>query len=146
LVGSITERRMNICKLGPGKKKATSKSAQRKEDAYWQELIQAQRLSGLSQKQFCTQEGISHCSFRNRAYRLKDKLSLGNGPGSFVRAVVTPEATSLNKKKAINGPTVEPSVGSPPKDLEIRLGRLVVVVPAGFDGETLRRLMGIIHV
>jgi hypothetical protein len=135
---------MKICRLGPGKKKATSKSAQRKKDAYWQEIIKAQRLSGLSQKQFCAQEGISHCSFRNRVFRLKDK-SLGNGSGSFVWAVVTPEAIPP-KREGIHGPTVEPSVGFPPKDLEIRLGGLVVVVPAGFDGETLRRLMGIIYV
>lgn len=136
---------MKISKLGLAKK-ATSKSAQRKKDAYWQEIIKAQRLSGLSQKQFCAQEGISHCSFRNRAYRLKDKLSLGDGSGSFVPAIVTSETMALNKKKEMLSPTVEASVGLPPKDLEIRLGRLVVVVPTGFDGETLRRLMGIIHV
>lgn len=125
---------MNICRLG----------LQKEKDAYWQELIKAQRLSGLSQKQFCAQEGISYRSFTNRASRLKEE-SLSSGPGSFVSAVVTSETMPLTKKR-MNESTMEVSVPSISKDLEIRLGGLVVVVPSGFDEDTLRRLMGIIHV
>ena len=132
---------MNICRLGLQKEN----SVKQEKDAYWQDLIKAQQLSGLSQKQFCAQEGISYRSFTNRASRLKEE-SLSSGPGSFVSAVVTSDSMPLNTKKRMPKPTVETSVGFPPKDLEIRLGGLVVVVPSGFDEDTLRRLMGIIHV
>jgi len=65
----------------------------RRNEWYWGPIVKSQRLSGLSQKKFCEQEGISYASFKNWSSRLKEgsaKLEdLDEEIGSFVPAVIT---------------------------------------------------------
>lgn len=111
-------------------------------EAYWHEVIKAQRLSGLSQQRYCTREGISYNSFKNRVCLLKESSSEGKDSGKFVEAVVREDPIAF--KQDMDKPT-EASSSQISNSLEIRCGGVwAIVVPPGFDEATLGRLMAMI--
>jgi hypothetical protein len=107
--------------------------------AYWKEVVKAQKLSGLSQKQYCEQEGIPYSSFRNRLFRLKDGDPETKEVGAFVHAVIT--GVPLEESAG----TIKRVAPQTRKNIEIRYGGLwTIVVPSEFDDLTLGRVMGVI--
>lgn len=105
--------------------------------AYWKAVVQAQKLSGISQKKYCEKEGIPYSSFKNRVFRLRDSLGTKD-TGTFVHAVIT----GAPLEELVRTIKVSPKTT---KNLEIRCGGLwTIVVPSEFDDLTLGRVMGMI--
>ena len=92
---------------------------------YWRSHIEAYRLSGLSQREYCRQNKISYWSFNPWKRRLE-----------------------LNNKKLQEVPSnVIESISLENKKIEIILGdRIKISIPPGFSEETLRDVLRILGV
>lgn len=87
------------------------KAYKRRSKAQWQQLIDAQQSSGLSQKAFCQQEGLSIGTFTNWKRKLNDDEE------SFIPSADTGGPSS--------DPWIELPAGSPGNghwDIELDLG------------------------
>jgi hypothetical protein len=85
-------------------------------ETWWRDAIRRQKLSGLSIAQFCRKEGIAQASFYNWRKKLADHES---SPFLEIRL-----------------PTLNHA-----KPCEIVLPHCRVVVPPGFDPDSLRQLL-----
>jgi len=86
----------------------------------WREIIRRQQSSGLSIAQFCRQEGLTQVSF----YNWRKKLA-ANDDGLFLEL----RLPNLNNAAPC----------------EIILPDCRVVVPPGFDADSLRRLLDVLR-
>ena len=120
-----------------------------KQQANWPDMVAKYRSSGLTQKQFCQEHGIAYTTFKNWVYRTKESTDNISETeiGSFV-----PVKTQVPFSSAHESPE-EPASGEfvtdiPlfPKllapDLQIQLPQgYAIIVPRGFDDDTLRRVI-----
>jgi len=98
----------------------------------WRSVIDQYERSGLSQKQFCTREGIRFGSFKAWLYRLKalDQQDGGESSPLFTPIGVSPEVSVPQE--------------SSPLILEV-CGEMRIIVRSGFESETLSRLLNVVR-
>jgi hypothetical protein len=126
-------------------------------ERHWRGLIEKQRRSGLTARQFCLNEGLDESSFYHwrRELRMRD----------LERSLAAEQATTSNEKslarhhdksQAIERNSVHPSespVFMPIRVTEDRRAYLEVVlecgttlrVPAGFDRDTLANVLDVLE-
>ena len=91
----------------------------------WRDVICRQKNSGLSIAQFCRQEGLAQASFYNWRKKLAtENLGPSQNLGPFLELQLPRFANST--------------------PCEIVLPRCRVVVPPGFDPDTLRQLLDVL--
>lgn len=95
----------------------------------WQRRVERWRDSGLSAKEFAAEVGVKESSLRNWGWRLKTK-----------RAAAAPATVKPAKWVEFVVPAKSEAAA-----LELVLASgLTVRVPAGFEAETLRRLLAVV--
>ena len=100
--------------------------------AFWQLAIEEQKSSGLSVRAFCLREGLSEASF----YSWRRRLSEGESAAPRESSVAFVEVM-----RSVPTPVWQTDVAMRVA-LEVLLpGGLVVRVPEGFDGVTLRQVV-----
>ena len=114
------------------------------------EMVAKYHSSGLTQSQFCRENGLVLTTFNNWIHRLKktDKTACEANIGKFVAVNVAGAAmTQPRLAKELNLTQTKPAFYSMPQpsrppDLQIRLpSNCVVIVPIGFDEDSLRRVV-----
>jgi hypothetical protein len=86
---------------------------------YWQAVLDLYRESGMGVKGFCEKEGVSIHQFGYWRKRLRETtVSQSDG---FVALQFADESS--------------------PQSIRVRIGSFAVEVPAGFDGEDLKRVL-----
>lgn len=128
-------------------------STRRKID--WPAVLADFRRSGLSHVRFCSGRGLSVHTFRRQLYRLRVGLPprrpRGAGQSSTPPAGPVSPSTKATRPAFLpihvrpDAPPV-PALAQPPAPLELVLGgRHVLRVPAGFDADSLRRLLDVLE-
>ncbi len=126
-------------------------SSSRKID--WAAVLADFRRSGLSHVRFCSDRGLSVHTFRRQLYRLRVGLPprrpRGTEASSTPPAAPAPSATRAMRPVFLPvhiRPDVPPATTLAPPPLELVLGgRHVLRVPAGFDADSLRRLLDVLE-
>ena len=92
---------------------------------YWQSHVEAYRKSGLNQREYCRQQGISYWSFNPWKRKLESReQKVEEIPRDIVQSLL---------------PTA--------KGIELILeGGIRISIPDGFSGETLRDLLNILGI
>ncbi len=105
----------------------------------WNALVSDFRRSGLTQAEFCRQRNISLASFRYHFYKpLSPKPAPGDARSSagldhqFLPVTILPD------------PILSSTVSQPHLELILSNGRRIAVA-AGFDTQTLRRLIAVVE-
>lgn len=80
------------------KKKLTGRYS-RRSSAEWLKIIDAQSKSGISEKRFCSERGLSLTSFRNWRRKLKKRTS-----SKFVTFDIAPDSSSREWEAAFELP------------------------------------------
>jgi len=119
-----------------GTKSAEDKARREK---HWRRIVEEWRKSGLTQREFCRrkQESESSLAWWIRELNRRDRA----------RGASTARATSKSKAAPsfipvkLTPPTWIPAVPA----FEIVVGGHTIRVPAGFDPESLRRLVGVLE-
>ena len=120
---------------------------------YKAEMVAKHQSSGLTQSQFCRENGLVLTTFNNWIHRLKktDKAVCEANIGKFVDVKVAESAmTQPRLSEELNRTQAKPAFysipqPSPPADLQIQLpSNCVIIVPRGFDDETLRRVVKVV--
>jgi transposase-like protein len=96
-------------------------------EEYWRGVIRDQEASGLSISEFCRQREVSVGSF----FRWRRKLGQreqGGSEGKFVSIELAP-----------------PPAHAGQANFEVVLPRCRIIVPAGFDADSLRELLGVLE-
>lgn len=75
---------------------------QKRSPEQWQQLLEAQAASGLSQAAFCSEHGLSKSSFQLWKRRMRASSSTGIGPAP-VPALFTPLSGAANASQAATG-------------------------------------------
>ena len=99
-------------------------------ERFWRTTVRQWRGSGLSVRAYCEEHGLAEPTF----YAWRRTLAEGEASARFVPVQVLPEARSQTMTDA--------SVGG--LELVLGAGRVLRVAP-GFDGPTLRRLLGLLE-
>jgi hypothetical protein len=111
--------------------------------AFWSELIERSRQSGLSVAEFCKQADVSTASFYLWQRKLRGPLA---GPATRSTAARPPKATSAELvpvRFVADGPTKQPLAAG---FLEIELpGAIRLRVPPGCVPESLRLVLSILR-
>lgn len=102
----------------------------------WQALVEGWAESGLTQHQYCTQQGISVTSFHRWRERLGQEADHGD-PGSSEAAPMRLLPVQWHEEPV-------PSRSGPALTLVLATG-LRVEVAAHFEAETLRRLLAVVQ-
>ncbi len=127
-------------------------STRRKID--WPAILADFRRSGLSHVRFCSDRGLSVHAFRRQLYCLRVGLPprRPRDAGQSSTPPAGPVSPSGDTRPAFLPVHVRPDVppattpATPPAPLELVLGgRHVLRVPAGFDADSLRRLLDILE-
>jgi len=117
-------------------------------DEYWADLVMEWKASGLSQKEFCRRRGISDRSFNNWLYKSPYRERVARilaarsheTPNAetprFLPVAVLGEDRHTDTPQASAAPAIEVVLRSGPR----------IVVTAGFDAETLRRVVEALEV
>jgi hypothetical protein len=105
---------------------AVRAAARRQGEAYWREQVTAWKGSGLSQLEFCREQGLSRFGFGKWKVRLE-----GAGPRGGARLVRVGTAR----------------VGTAaPRGIRLTVsGRYALEIPEGFDGPTLGRVLEVLE-
>lgn len=111
-------------------------SDQRRTRHQWQALVEGWAESGLTQKAYCSRQGISVTSFHRWREQLSQETDLGN-PGSSEAAPMRLLPVQWHEEPA-------PSRSGPALTLVLAAG-LRVEVEAHFEAETLRRLLAVVQ-
>jgi len=97
-----------------------------------QQKVTAFKSSGLSQKEFCRQHDLKSSTFKNWLYRFeKGENTLGDF-SPFIPVQIKDEEG------------VRPALAAVSPDLQLHYGSYTLVIPAGFDAATLRRVLPIL--
>lgn len=118
---------------------------------YWSEMITKYHSSGQTQKQFCAEHGLSYTAFKNWAPRIKKHAAQKTDSVKFVEVKLnestpattlpTPTQPLLSEPPKNLDPSPPAQTSSQP-DLQIQMPtNCVIIVPRGFDDETLRRVV-----
>ena len=102
----------------------------------WRALVEGWEASDLSQKAYCEREGVAPRNWRRWRRRFQEEPE---GAGS---EAATPARVRLVPVELIGGD--EPSGNGCALPLALGDG-MRIEVPPGFDGATLRRLLGIVR-
>ncbi len=117
-------------------------------DEYWADLVMEWKASGLSQKEFCRQRGISDRALNNWLYKspYRERVARILAARSqetphaethrFLPVAVLGEDRATDAPKASKAPAIEVVLRSGPR----------IAVTAGFDAETLRRVVEALEV
>ena len=117
-------------------------------DEYWADLVMEWKASGLSQKEFCRQRGISDRALNNWLYKSPYRERVARILASrsqetphaethrFLPVAVLGEDRATDAPKASKAPAIEVVLRSGPR----------IAVTAGFDAETLRRVVEALEV
>jgi hypothetical protein len=98
-----------------------------------QNLVASYKKSGLSQTAFCRLHEIKYSTFKNWLY-LSQKAPLP-----------CPEPALFTSLKISDPQPEKPSIPPLSSDLQVRQGEWTIIVPVGFDGATLSRLLRIMR-
>jgi hypothetical protein len=107
-----------------------------RKECFWRRHLQRWQRSRLTIRDYCAQQHLSEPSF----YAWRRMLAVRDRPAA---AVATPAAVERTRRAAQDTPLFVPAhlaVAVTPLELLLP-GDLVVRVPAGFDADTLRRLL-----
>jgi hypothetical protein len=97
-------------------------------EQYWREQVEAWRVSGLTQSEYCRRGGVNWYGFR-----------YWKGKVDFEVGSPTPKETKLVAVKV-------PRAGGGRGEIRIRVGgRYVVEVAEGFEGSTLRQVLDLLE-
>lgn len=132
--------------------------AKRGRKRYWERHWLAWRASGLTQRGYCDEQGLSFTQFAKWRTRLTDRLQpRREGGRGFVPIVVRPKVDPVDEAllggRSASSTAVEP--GSVPEPtaiagkrcgIEIRLGKgRSLVVSGALDVDLLRQLVGVLE-
>ncbi len=94
---------------------------------YWLKEIDEWQQSGQSGADYCRSKGHVYSTFMNRVYRNRKELT----PKLVaVCQELIPEDVASSKNQCV--------------DIKIRIGVMVVEIPAGFDSQTLSRTLSVL--
>lgn len=94
--------------------------------AIWAKRVEQWKRSGLTGAEFAAQLGVKEATLRHWKWQLERRLK---SPGAeFIEVVAARDALTAE-----------------PQALEVVVGELRVVVPVGFDEDTLRRLLRVVE-
>jgi len=110
--------------------KGPARSRQREE--FWRRIVTRQPKSGLSIRAWCARHGVTEASFYAWRRTLARRAATAKNSRARLVAVDVAGAGGANT-----------SVGS--ASLQLVMNDLRVEIGAGFDGETLRRLVGVLR-
>lgn len=120
----------------------------RRQAAEWAALIDQWRQSGLSLPAFCHQHGLSRGSMRNWVYKPEFKRAVeaaGREPQAPVDEPPAPAAAPAFLPVRVV-PAAAGSEASDHSGVEVVIGAgRRVVIGAGFDAETLRRVVAVLE-
>jgi hypothetical protein len=111
--------------------------------AYWRELIERRRHSGLSVARYCAEVGVSSASFYLWQRKLRDSAApvheaqANRRPASrLVPVHIVPDATVGHGSSAIRGAA---------DLLEVELpGKIYLRIPSGYDAATLQVVLSML--
>jgi hypothetical protein len=109
---------------------------QRRTRHQWQALVEGWAESGLTQKAYCTQQGISVTSFHRWREQLDQEAAVGDQ--------ALPEAAPIRLLPVQRHEAPTPLRSGPALTLVLATG-LRVEVESHFEAETLRRLLGVVQ-
>lgn len=115
-------------------------------EIYWSAVLADFRRSGLSHVQFCSARGLSLHSFRAWLYRLRTGLPPRRPRTPRTSSLPAPIATPASP--AFLSVHIRPDDTSVPPSAPLELvldGRHLLRVPAGFDADSLRRLLDVVE-
>lgn len=118
-------------------------SYSRKKTAYWQGILAQYAASGLRPIDFCRARGLAEKSFYKWRLRLRPELATRSPvPSGDARTQERLELLPVATQEGVFAPPRRPSAegGS---GVSIQAGMLLIRVDAGFDEETLRRVLDV---
>ena len=104
----------------------------------WQALVEGWAESGLTQKAYCTQQGISVTSFHRWREQLRQEADLGDQASSEAAPI------RLLPVQWHEAPVPEPSRAGAALTLVLATG-LRLEVESHFEAETLRRVLAVVQ-
>jgi len=108
----------------------SSKSPSIRDESYWQEIIKRFKVSGLTQKQFCSENNLPIGAFKNWYYRFYRSRSTEETAG-FTPIVLGDNASSSSRLKESN--------------LILELPNAIkIIISPDFEEGTLRRVLKIV--
>ena len=121
-----------------GTRKGPARSRQREE--FWRRIVTRQAKSELSIRQWCRQQGVAEPSFyawrRTLARRRSEQDATTERPRARLLAVDVASAVY------VAGRVTEPTAGA---GLQLVVQDVRIEIAAGFDGDTLRRLLRVLR-
>lgn len=115
-------------------------------DEYWANTVSEWRASGLSQKEFCRRRGISDRALNNWLYKSPYRERVARVLDARAQGTVHEETPKFVPVSLVAMPQViEPHSRSAAIEVVLQSG-LRIVVPRGFDDETLRRIITALEV
>jgi len=105
----------------------------RKSTEEWHKIVSEQRESGLSQRAWCTENGINRYTFRDRASKLR-KLGIITGATTQTSA----ETASWVELRVEEVPEDVSKTGG---SVNIERGGFVIVTKVGFDSDHLTEIL-----
>ena len=112
---------------------------------YWSNAIIEWRASGLSQKEFCRRRAISDRALNNWLYKSPYRERIAQSLAAAVHGA-TPEETPRFVPVSVVAATQAVEPLARPTAIEVVLQNgLRIVVPTGFDDETLRRVIAMLQ-
>lgn len=94
--------------------------------AVWAKRVEQWKHSGLSGAEFATRLGVKEATLRHWKWQLERRAK--NPSAEFIEVVAAPDALTAE-----------------PRALEVVVGQMRVIVPVGFDEDTLRRLLHVVE-
>jgi hypothetical protein len=112
-------------------------------DATWKAIVEDFRSSGLTQAEFCSRRGLSLHTLRRRLYgRPRPSLSASTSQLPPVADPIPPAIPRLLPVTIVAGSPALATPETPADSLVLILdARRRIAVAAGFDADTLRRLI-----
>ena len=109
----------------------------------WQAIVEDFRVSGLTQAEFCSRRGVSLHTFRRRLYgQPRPSPSPSTTQPPPVADLIPPALPRLLPVTLVAGSPAVATTQTPPDSLVLILDdRRRIAVAAGFDADTLRRLI-----
>jgi hypothetical protein len=110
-------------------------------DEYWANTISEWRASGLSQKEFCQRRGISDRALNNWLYKSPYRERVARVLDARAQGTAHEETPRFVPVSVVATPRgIEPQSRCAAIEVVLQSG-LRIVVPTGFDDETLRRIL-----
>ena len=109
----------------------------------WRGILEAWRVSGLSQRAWCEAHGVSYASFTKWAGKLKKRVLNGAACGQEPKAgwAELSQTAVGDAGNKIAGP---PDDGSADRAIRIEVGKFCVVVDGGFEDAALLRVLRVV--